>query len=93
MLVFDNMVTPAIRRNDFNRLFPRFDWRAGLMMIFVLIAAITMITVPRFAQPQAFHQFADTRTWLGERIVALDRSCAWIASPALMSWVGVVRVS
>lgn len=49
----------------FARLFPRFDWRAGVIMTIVMIAAITMSSVPRFAQPQSFHHFADTRAWLG----------------------------
>jgi hypothetical protein len=60
------MSTPASLGNAFSRLFPRFDWRAGVIMSIVLIAVMMMmISVPRLAQSQAFHQFADTRAWLG----------------------------
>lgn len=59
------MLTPAAHHHTLTRLFPRFDWRAGVIMTIVLIAAMTMVSVPRFAQSTAFHQFADTRAWLG----------------------------
>jgi hypothetical protein len=49
----------------FGRLFPRYDWRAAIVMTVVVVAAGAMLSVPRFAQPQAFHRFADTRAWLG----------------------------
>ncbi|MBC7772170.1 MAG: hypothetical protein H7210_06735 [Pyrinomonadaceae bacterium] len=59
------MTISATLRHEFTLVFPRFDWRAGLIIAIVLIAAITMLAVPRFAQPEAFHNFADTRAWLG----------------------------
>lgn len=49
----------------FTRLFPRFDRRAWLILTIALIAAIAMLSLPRFPQSLAFHQFADTRAWLG----------------------------
>jgi hypothetical protein len=51
--------------NTFGRWFPRFDRRAGVILSVVVIAAAAAIAAPRFAQSPAFHQFADTRAWLG----------------------------
>lgn len=59
------MSTPASLGSVFSRLFPRFDWRAGVILTIVVLAAIAMTIAPRFAQSLAFHQFADTRPWLG----------------------------
>jgi hypothetical protein len=47
------------------RLFPRFDWRAGVVLAVVAAGAATMSGVARFGQAASFHLFADTRGWLG----------------------------
>ncbi|MFA6045939.1 MAG: hypothetical protein WC718_13235 [Phycisphaerales bacterium] len=54
------LTVPAFRRR-----FPRFDWRTGVILSIVLLGAGVMASLPRLAQPSAFHHFADTRAWLG----------------------------
>ncbi len=59
------MPTNASLNTEFRRLFPRFDWRAGVILTTIAFAAMAMIRAPRISQSLAFHQFADTRLWLG----------------------------
>lgn len=59
------MTSTIFPNTVFGRVFPRFDWRAALILGLVLVAAAVMIGVPPIAQSPAFHHFADTRSWLG----------------------------
>lgn len=59
------MSNPASLDNAFARLFPRFDWRAGVILTIIVLAAMVMLSASRISQSLAFHQFADTRPWLG----------------------------
>lgn len=59
-------MTPSIpTASPLRRFFPNLDWRGGLILTLVTAAALVMACVPRFAQSQAFHGFADQRTMLG----------------------------
>lgn len=65
-LAYTNMSRiTTISRQELARLFPRFDHRAAIMLSLVVIGATVMALMPRFAQPPAFHDFADRRAWLG----------------------------
>lgn len=60
------MSTPTTTATTtFSRLFPRYDRRAALILTIIALAATAMSLAPRFSQSLAFHNFADTRTWLG----------------------------
>lgn len=65
MLVCTSMTAHTPCLPALHRLFPRFDWRAGVILTCAMVAVGAMLTLPRLPQSPAFHQFADTRAWLG----------------------------
>ena len=46
------------------RAWPR-RWRLGVAAALTLAAALAVLALPPLPQPQAYHQFADQRAWLG----------------------------
>lgn len=74
-----------------HRRFPRFDWRAGVILGMVLVAAGVMACVPRLAQPEAFHRFADARAWLGVPNFADVASNAPFALAAVVGMLNLWR--
>ncbi len=38
--------------------------RAGLLLLFAIVVAVTVAILPPFSQPLAYHRFADARAWL-----------------------------
>jgi hypothetical protein len=41
------------------------NWRVGVLLAVVLVAVIAIFFVPRISQSEAYHDFADQRTFLG----------------------------
>lgn len=74
-----------------HRQFPRFDWRAGVILGMVLVAAGILACVPPIAQPAAFHRFADARAWLGVPNFADVASNAPFALAAVVGMLNLWR--